>query len=486
MKSEAESRGGQFVFAIMEDVGALNKCAATTGCSVTQQLISDLTYAYNTYETSPAYMTNNGHPLVYFFSVDKYAIDWSMVRQSVPGDPYFIFQGSSGFTHTQSNGSFSWIQVNTSNSDDEGLSYLDSFYSTAQNYPSSLTIGSAYTGFNNSLAPWLGTAAPKVMKQHCGQTWIDSFGRAGNRYSTSKQLYAIQLVTWNDYEEGTEIESGIDNCIAVSAATSGSTLTWALSGQGKENTIDHYTVFISNDGQNLMPVGDVPSGTHSFDLSKLGLAQGSTWQLYVKATGLPSIHNQMSSAVTYAVAANQPPVAAVTVNPTTGTAPVTVTADASGSRDPDGTIASYSINFGDGSTASGATATHTFTGAGKFTVTATVTDDKGASSSASQTVTVSAPPAASCTPGTVNRTVTICQPTAGATVSSPVQVVAAATDSKSVQNIQVLVDGVKKYQQNGTKQINTSIAISKGSHTLTVQAKDNNGTFKQSVAIAVP
>ena len=22
----------------------------------------------------------------------------------------------------------------------------------------------------------------------------------------------MQLVTWNDYEEGTEIESGIDNC----------------------------------------------------------------------------------------------------------------------------------------------------------------------------------------------------------------------------------------------------------------------------------
>jgi PKD repeat protein len=484
MKSEAESRGGQFVFAVMEDVGALNKCATTVGCNVTQQLISDLTYAYNTYETSPAYMTNNGHPLVYFFGVDKYTIDWNLFRQSVPGNPYFIFQGSSGFAHAQSNGSFSWIQANASNPDDEGLSYLDSFYNTAQNYPNSLTIGSAYTGFNNSLASWVGSS-PKIMKQHCGQTWMDSFGRAGNHYSTSNQLYAIQLVTWNDYEEGTEIESGIDNCLAISAATSGSTLTWSLTGQGKENTIDHYTVYISNDGQNLMSLGNVPNGTHTFDLSKLGLSQGSTWQLYVKATGVPSIHNQVSSAITYAVPANQTPVASLTVNPTSGTAPLVVTADASGSHDPDGTIASYSLNFGDGTVVATASATHTYSLAGTFTVTATVTDNSGATSSATKSVSVSSPPPPTCTPGSVNRTVTICQPASGATLSSPVQVVAAATDTKAVQYIQVLVDGVKKYQQNGTKQINTSMAVGVGTHTLTVQAKDNSGTFKQSVSIKV-
>jgi hypothetical protein len=484
MKSEAESRGGQFVFAVMEDVGALNSCANTSGCNVTQQLISDLTYAYNTYMISPAYMTSNGHPLVYFFGVDKYAIDWNAVRQSVPGNPYFIFQGTSGFTHSQSNGSFSWISVNTSNSDDEGLAYLDNFYNTAQSYPSYLTIGSAYAGFNNSLASWAGST-PKIMKQHCGQTWMDTFGRVGNHYSTTNQLYAIQLVTWNDYEEGTEIESGLDNCVAVSAATSGSILTWSLGGQGKENTIDHYTVYISNDGQNLMPLGDVPSGTHAYDFSSLGLAEGSTWQFVVKAVGIPSIHNQISSAVTYAAPANQPPVAALTVSPQSGTAPLAVTADASGSHDPDGSIASYSINFGDGTVASTATATHTCSAAGTFTITATVTDNLGASSSASQQVSVSAPPPPTCTPGTMNRTITICQPTAGATVSSPVTVVAAATDNKPVQYMQVYVDGVKKYQQSATKQISTRMAISSGSHTVLVQAKDNSVTFKQSVTIKV-
>lgn len=484
MKTEAESREGQFVFAVMEDVGALNKCAGTTGCDVTQQLISDLTYAYNTYMVSPAYMTSNGHPLVYFFGVDKYTIDWNMVRQSVPGSPYFIFQGTSGFTHSQSNGSFSWLSVNTSNQDDEGLAYLDNFYNTAQNYPNYLTIGSAYAGFNNSLASWAGST-PKIMKQHCGQTWVDTFGRTGNHYSTTNQLYAIQLVTWNDYEEGTEIETGIDNCLAVSAATTGSIVTWSLEGAGKENTVDHYTVYISNDGTNLMPLGNVPSGTHSYDFSSLGLAPGSTWQFYVKAVGVPTIHNQMSSAVTYAAPANQLPVASLTVSPQSGTVPVTVNADASASHDADGTITSYSIDFGDGTVVSANTATHTYSTAGNYKVTATVTDNGGASATASQTVSVSAPPPPPCTPSTVNRTVTICQPTQGATVSSPVQVVAAATDSKSVQYMQVYMDSVKKYQQIGTKQINTTVAVAKGTHTITVQAKDNTGTFKQSVTVTL-
>ena len=43
-------------------------------------------------------------------------------------------------------------------------------------------------------------------------------------YNSGKQLPALQLVTWNDYEEGTEIESGISNCLTISASVSQATL----------------------------------------------------------------------------------------------------------------------------------------------------------------------------------------------------------------------------------------------------------------------
>lgn len=35
LRVEAETRGGNFEFAVMEDVGALNACAATAGCDIT-------------------------------------------------------------------------------------------------------------------------------------------------------------------------------------------------------------------------------------------------------------------------------------------------------------------------------------------------------------------------------------------------------------------------------------------------------------------
>jgi PKD repeat protein len=86
-----------------------------------------------------------------------------------------------------------------------------------------------------------------------------------------------------------------------------------------------------------------------------------------------------------------PPVAVLTVTPETGTAPLQVTADSSGSTDPNGGIVSQLIDFGDGTTSTTVTATHTYNTAGTFSVSLSVTDKLGLSSSTSKTVTVQAP-----------------------------------------------------------------------------------------------
>src|SRR6185503_15239562 len=127
-----------------------------------------------------------------------------------------------------------------------------------------------------------------VMQQQCGQTWLSTFAKANSMWSTSNQLAFFQLVTWNDYEEATEIETGIDNCVSVNASVAGSTLNWSVSGS--ESTIDHYTAFISSDGQDLMSLGDVPAGIHALDLGSFGFTSG-TYSVYVKAVGKPSILN---------------------------------------------------------------------------------------------------------------------------------------------------------------------------------------------------
>ena len=73
-----------------------------------------------------------------------------------------------------------------------------------------------------------------------------------------------------------------------------------------------------------------------------------------------------------------------------------------------------------------------------------------------------------CTPTGANNSMTICSPASGATLSSPVQVVAAANSSAAVQFTEIYVDNVKVYQANGNG-VNTPITLTPGAHYLVVQ-----------------
>jgi len=286
--NEAQQHPG-FEFAACEDVGAL------TGASdVTAKLISDVNYIYTTFEQSPNYMLKNGRPVIVLFGEDTLStINWTQVAASVQGNPLFIWRNNGGFTEPQSSGSFSWVGL-TTNAADPGVSYLDSFYQTAVTTTGKQTFGSGYKGFNDSIAPW---GSNRLLDQQCGQTWLATLADISNHYSTGNQLGNLQIPTWNDYEEGTEIETGIDNCLSISASVTGQTLSWTISGQ--ENTLHHYAIYATADGVNLVSLGTVNAGTHSADLSAYSLSAGN-YTLYVQAVGQPSILNHLSGPVAYA------------------------------------------------------------------------------------------------------------------------------------------------------------------------------------------
>jgi len=115
-------------------------------------------------------------------------------------------------------------------------------------------------------------------------------------YGSGKQLPYMQLVTWNDYEEGTEIESGIDSCFSLKASVSGNKLEWSTNGS--EKTIDHYEVYSSKDGQSLTKIAEVSSGHHSVDLCGAGMKSGNS-KLFVQAVGKPSMANRMPGPVSW-------------------------------------------------------------------------------------------------------------------------------------------------------------------------------------------
>jgi hypothetical protein len=97
------------------------------------------------------------------------------------------------------------------------------------------------------------------------------------------------------------------------------------------------------------------------------------------------------------------------------------------------------------------------------------------------TATIPAP----CTLSTVDPSVTVCNPLADSIVTTPVRVVAGTTSSSNVLLIQIYVDGVQKATANATS-IDQSLAMTAGSHRVTVQAKNAAGViFKSSVYVTV-
>jgi hypothetical protein len=89
-------------------------------------------------------------------------------------------------------------------------------------------------------------------------------------------------------------------------------------------------------------------------------------------------------------------------------------------------------------------------------------------------------------PCALNSTVpseTICTPTNGTTVNSPVRVIAGAHDNKAVKQTQIYLDGTKVYDEP-LAAISTPVTMSPGTHRLTVQAIDTaNTVFKSTINV---
>jgi hypothetical protein len=277
-----------FKIIIMIDKGAVT-LSPCRGCDPQQTMIYLTNYVLQHYATSPSYATLDGKPIITQFDLDlHFTLNWEAIQASTSSKIAWIFENSGGFTHPITSGSWSWMNAT---SQSFGMDYLTNFYNTAMAHPQEQAWGAAYKGFNDTLASW---SLNRIVNQQCGQTWLETFNKINSYYDSGKQLPILQLVTWNDYEEGTEVESGIDNCLTVSASITGATLNWKVNGN--ENTIDHYVVYFSTDGQNLMQLNSLAAGNSSMDLSSFNLSSGS---IYVQAVGKPSIKNQMSAAVKF-------------------------------------------------------------------------------------------------------------------------------------------------------------------------------------------
>jgi PKD repeat protein len=469
LRAESERQG--FTFAITEDVGAVLKFGKINNCDVTQQVITDLNYAYTKYENSPAYMRINGRPVVFFFGVEAYYVDWKRVREQVSGNPLFIFRNAGAFTDPSSDGAYAWVTVDRQDPYGINLSYLENFYGTGVQHPEKIIFGTGYPGFNDTIAGWINN---RIMHRDCGRTWLASFKPVGKFYNTTRQLLHVQTATWNDYEEGTEHETGIDNCLSLPAWTSGNTLYWALEGEGPADSVSYFRVFISLDGWNLMKLADVSGSARSLSLSSWPLSTSITYKLYVKAIGKPSIHNKISNVIGYR-RNNAVPSASLQLSTTSGKLPLTVTASTSASSDSDGSIGLSKIDFGDGTVVNGPTATHTYNDFNSFTVRAHVTDNRGATATSAQKVNVK--------PATSG--VVITAPAPGANVANYFRITTHASGVNRITAMKLYVNGVAMDSIRKDR-LDTYIRLWDGNYTIGVNAWDATGAVQtRSISIKV-
>lgn len=327
-KAAAEASGGKFTFAVSEDEGAKYSAAAHGG-DFAQGVVADISFLATYFFGSSAYYKVGGRPVVFFFGVDAQAaaqgktVDWSYVRAHAAGNPLFVFENTG---HADADGAYAWpkptpIASYPGSDPFDQNSYLPYFYDQAAKRGYELSFGLGYKGFddhvvNGWVGPKAGVVNPPFVNgrrysgQQCGKTWLDSFAAANAHAST---LAGVQIATWDDYEEGTETESGIDNHLAITARASGDTLTWSLAAESGapadctaalaagfdlEETVHHFSVYASpaTDGENLTLVADnITPSTRSISLS--GKLAAGSWKIYVRAVAKPSITNKLSAAV---------------------------------------------------------------------------------------------------------------------------------------------------------------------------------------------
>ena len=136
------------------------------------------------------------------------------------------------------------------------------------------------------------------------------------------------------------------------------------------------------------PVEDAASATHAY-------ASAGTYTITLTGKDTNGLTDIATQSVT--IQANQPPSCRLTVNPTSGPAPLQVTATGVCS-DPEQDIVSTTLDFGDGTALlNSASGTHTYASSGTYTVTLKATDAASNISSVTQTVSVAVNQPPSCT-----------------------------------------------------------------------------------------
>lgn len=202
-----------FQIAVMYDQFALPNGA-------TDKVIADLTMFHDKYlkHHSPghkAYLTFENRPMIFIYPDAQ--TDWDRVRSAVnqwKPAPLLIMENVPGKYMNDFDGFYPWVSPGPQGWSPDGSNwgeqYLQNFYQdVTKRAAGRIIVGGAWAGFNDSKASW---GRNRHIAARCGQTLRDTMNLWRKYVPAGQAIPFLMIETWNDYEEGSAIESGLPTC----------------------------------------------------------------------------------------------------------------------------------------------------------------------------------------------------------------------------------------------------------------------------------
>ena len=162
-----------------------------------------------------AYVAFNGRPIVFIFP-KRGNTDWNRVRAAVDQwerPPILIYKDDPPPKYANAfDGFYAWVHPSQhwdTNGRDWGKEYLDRFYRKMKEHPDKVIVGGVWPGFNDTKASW---SLNRHMDRRCGATFEDTLKLFHQHNDPERPMPFLLIATWNDYEEGTQIETGVSDC----------------------------------------------------------------------------------------------------------------------------------------------------------------------------------------------------------------------------------------------------------------------------------